>query len=79
MAEFVGNVDKNEIVKRLLSAYADEWIAAYRPPRRPGFPLGRVIGSPHRSGFHPSFGGRSGRPDFPPCRKPGGDPPGNNP
>jgi len=29
MAEFLGNVDKNEIVKRLLSAYADEWIAAY--------------------------------------------------
>jgi len=29
MVEFLGNVDKNEIVKRLLSAYADEWIAAY--------------------------------------------------
>jgi len=40
---------------------------------------GRVIGSPHWSGFHPSLGGPSGRPEFPPCQKPGGDPPGNNP
>jgi len=54
-------------------------VSEIRPPRRPGLPLGRVIGSPHWSGFHPSFGGRSGRPEFPPCRKPGGDPPGNNP
>jgi len=45
-----------------------------RPPRRPRFPRGRVIGSPHRSGFHPSFGGRSGRPEFPPCQKPGATP-----
>ncbi len=27
--EFVSEVDKNEIVKRLLAAFADEWIAAY--------------------------------------------------
>ncbi|MEM1599069.1 MAG: ferritin-like domain-containing protein [Pyrobaculum sp.] len=27
--EFTGSVNKDEIVKRLLSAYADEWIAAY--------------------------------------------------
>jgi len=45
----------------------------------PWVPPGRVIGSPHRSGFHPSFGGRSGRPEFPPCRMPGGDPPGVKP
>jgi len=56
---------------RLYSPYTD-------PHRRPGLPRGRVIGSPHWSGFHPSFGGRSGRPEFPPCRMPGGDPPGDN-
>ncbi len=27
--EFIGNVDKGKIVEMLLSAYADEWIAAY--------------------------------------------------
>ncbi|MFN3803444.1 MAG: ferritin-like domain-containing protein [Pyrobaculum sp.] len=27
--EFAGHVDKDEVVKRLLSAFADEWIAAY--------------------------------------------------
>lgn len=27
--EFIGSIDKDKIIKMLLSAYADEWIAAY--------------------------------------------------
>jgi len=45
-----------------------------RPPRRPGLPRGRVIGSPYWSGFHPSFGGPSGRPDSPHVASPGATP-----
>ena len=27
--EFIGDINKDEVVKMLLSAYADEWITAY--------------------------------------------------
>lgn len=29
MGEFLGPVDREEIIKRLLAAYADEWVAGY--------------------------------------------------
>jgi len=50
-----------------------------RPLLRPGFPRGRVIGSPHRFVATSVICGAVGEAGLPPCRKPGGDPPRRQP